>query len=86
MTTLLWILAGVAGTVVMMGASRFAVRHAVAAAEELHVSPFLIGFTLVALGTDMPEIFNWRGNQWQRCLAKRRFKMMGSSVSGRTKR
>lgn len=58
MTMLLWILAGVAGTVVMMGASHFVVRHAVAAAEKLHVSPFLIGFTLVAVGTDMPEIFN----------------------------
>lgn len=58
MTTMLWILAGVASAVLMMGASRFALRHAVAVAEKLQVPPFLVGITLVALGTDTPEIVN----------------------------
>lgn len=55
---LLWIMAGVGSAVIMMAASHFAVRHAVAVAEKLHLPPFLIGITLVALGTDMPEILN----------------------------
>lgn len=58
MTTVLWIPAGVASAVVMMAASRFALRHAVAVAETLHVPPFLVGITLVAIGTDTPEIIN----------------------------
>lgn len=58
MTTALWILAGLASAVVMMAASRFALHHAVAVADKLHVPPFLVGITLVAIGTDTPELIN----------------------------
>jgi Ca2+/H+ antiporter len=58
MMTMLWILAAVASAIAMMAASRFAVGHAVAVAEKLRLPPFLVGVTLVALGTDMPEIVN----------------------------
>lgn len=53
-----WILVGLAGAVVMMAASRVAIRHVVALSEQLHVPPFLVGITLVAFGTDLPEIVN----------------------------
>jgi cation:H+ antiporter len=56
--TLLWILAGAVGVGVMMAASRFAIHHALAVADKLHAPPFLVGITLVAVGTDMPELFN----------------------------
>ncbi|MBM3997486.1 MAG: hypothetical protein FJ303_25570 [Planctomycetes bacterium] len=56
--TLLLVLAGVAAVVVMMAASRFAIHHAVAVAEKLNLPPFLIGSTLVAIGTDVPELVN----------------------------
>lgn len=42
----------------MMAASRYAIKNSVAVAESLKVSPFIIGITLVAVGTDTPEIFN----------------------------
>ena len=41
---------------VMMAASRFALRHAVALSTRLDVPPFLIGISLLAVGTDIPEI------------------------------
>jgi len=56
--TSLWLLAGVVGFIVMVAACRFAIYHAVAVAEKLRAPPFLIGITLVAVGTDMPELFN----------------------------
>ena len=37
---------------------RFALHHAVAVADKLHVQPFLVGITLVAIGTDIPEVIN----------------------------
>ena len=58
MTTVLWILAAVTSAIAMMAATRFAVGHAVAVAEKLRLPPFLVGVTLVALGTDTPEIVN----------------------------
>lgn len=58
MTAAWWILAGVVSAAVMMAASRFALRHAVAVADQLHVPPFLVGITLVAIGTDTPEMVN----------------------------
>jgi cation:H+ antiporter len=51
-------LAGVVGVAFMVAASRFAIQHAFALAEKLHAPPFLVGITLVAVGTDMPEMFN----------------------------
>jgi len=54
----LWILVGIASTVIMMAASRFALRHAVVVAEKLRLPPFLVGVSLVALGTDAPGIVN----------------------------
>lgn len=58
MTIALWILLGLAGAVVMTAASRVAIRHVVALSDKLRVPPFLVGITLVALGTDLPEIVN----------------------------
>lgn len=58
MITALWVVAAAAAAVVMMAASRFALRHAVAIAETLDVPAFLVGVTLVAIGTDTPEILN----------------------------
>ncbi len=55
---LAFIALGVVAAVAMLLASRFAVRHAVIVAEGLHLPPFIVGITLVALGTDMPEIVN----------------------------
>jgi cation:H+ antiporter len=56
--TSLWLLSGVVGFIVMVAACRFAIHHAAAVAEKLRAPPFLIGITLVAVGTDMPELFN----------------------------
>jgi cation:H+ antiporter len=58
MNLVAWILVGCASAVVMAIGSRVAIRHAVAVAELLEVSPFLVGVTLVAVGTDVPEIAN----------------------------
>lgn len=58
MAIALWVLAAIIGVIVMGMASRFAVDHAVACAGVLRVPPFLIGITLVAVGTDLPEIIN----------------------------
>jgi cation:H+ antiporter len=48
----------VAGLAVALWASRRVVNHASALAFGLNVPPFLIGITLLALGTDLPEIAN----------------------------
>jgi cation:H+ antiporter len=49
------IVVGLAGAVL---ASRRAVTHASALAFGLRIPPFLVGITLVAIGTDLPEIAN----------------------------
>jgi cation:H+ antiporter len=50
------ILVAVLSAIVMMAASRVALRHAVALSTKLAVPPFVIGITLLAVGTDIPEI------------------------------
>jgi cation:H+ antiporter len=57
-TPALWIPAAVAAALVMAFASRIAIGHASAVARRLGAPPFLIGMTLVAVGTDIPEIVN----------------------------
>lgn len=58
MTVVLWILVACASAVVMALGSRAAIMHAVALSEELGAPSFIIGVTLVAVGTDIPEIVN----------------------------
>jgi cation:H+ antiporter len=58
MITAVWITAGVSGLALALAASRRAVHHASALAFGSRTPPFLIGMTLVALGTDLPEIAN----------------------------
>jgi cation:H+ antiporter len=55
---LLWLLVTVVSIILMMVACRSAVHHAIALAEKTRIPPFLVGITLVAVGTDIPEIFN----------------------------
>ncbi len=50
------IVLAVFSAIVMMAASRMALRHAVALSTRLAVPPFVIGITLLAVGTDIPEI------------------------------
>jgi len=49
------LLAGLTAAV-MMVASRYSLRHAIGLSAVLKVPPFVIGFTLLAVGTDIPEI------------------------------
>lgn len=58
MSVLFWILLAVGSAFLMMASSRFAINNSVAVAENLNISPFIIGITLVAVGTDAPEIIN----------------------------
>ena len=53
-----WAAATVAGLVVAALGSARAVDHAARAAAGLGVPAFVVGFTLVAVGTDLPEIAN----------------------------
>ncbi len=53
-----WIVVLVAGIAAAAGASRKAVGHALAIADQLGISKGLVGVTLVAVGTDLPEIAN----------------------------
>lgn len=55
---LLWIPAIIVGLVVTMLASRHVVDHATAIARGRRIPPFFVGITLVAVGTDLPEIAN----------------------------
>jgi cation:H+ antiporter len=55
---LLWILGFVIGMTVTALASRQAVSSALAVSEVSNISPGLIGLTVVAIGTDLPEIAN----------------------------
>ncbi len=54
----LWILAIVAGLALAMLGSRRALVHISAIAAGTRIPPFFLGITLVAIGTDMPEIAN----------------------------
>lgn len=54
----LWIVAACSSALVMMLGSRAAIRNAVTVAEILGLPAFLVGMTLVAVGTDIPEIVN----------------------------
>lgn len=58
MSPLFWFFLAVGSAFLMMASSRFAIKNSVTVAEKLNVSPFLIGITLVAVGTDTPEIIN----------------------------
>ncbi len=53
-----WIAIVIAGVAVMFVASRKAVFYASALAHGLAIPPFLIGVTLISIGTDIPEIAN----------------------------
>ncbi|HIE21342.1 MAG TPA: sodium:calcium antiporter, partial [Acidimicrobiia bacterium] len=54
----LWTAVLTTGLVVTIYASRYSVSHATELAAGLRISPFVIGITLVAMGTDLPEIAN----------------------------
>lgn len=56
MTPAAWTIAAIASAVVMLLGSRVAIRHAVAVAWILKLPTFLVGMTLVAIGTDIPEM------------------------------
>ncbi|MEL7155408.1 MAG: hypothetical protein AAFN30_02290 [Actinomycetota bacterium] len=58
MTTVLWLAVLVACVVGASLASRRAVQSAIAVTERLGVSPAVVGVTVLAIGTDMPEIAN----------------------------
>jgi cation:H+ antiporter len=58
MTVALWVLAACASALVMAMGSRSAIGHASKVAHALGAPPFLVGMTLVAVGTDIPEIVN----------------------------
>lgn len=45
------------GLVVLIFAGDYLVRGAVSLAERLHISPLIIGLTIVAFGTSAPELF-----------------------------
>ena len=51
---ILWMIAGIA--LVLWGADRLT-DGAVAIAERMHMSQIVIGLTIVAMGTSMPEFF-----------------------------
>lgn len=54
----LWILAILVGLTITMLASHRVVIHAEALTRGRNIPPFFIGLTLVAVGTDLPEIAN----------------------------
>lgn len=58
MTLGIWILAACMSALVMTAGSRIAISRASAVARAIGAPPFLIGMTLVAVGTDIPEIVN----------------------------
>lgn len=58
MTTALWIAAVVGGLTVAVMGSRSAVTDATKLVKGTRLPPFFVGMTLLALGTDLPEIAN----------------------------
>ncbi len=56
--TAVWIGAGIIGLLIALTASRRAVHHASALAFGSRLPPFVIGVSLLAVGTDLPEIAN----------------------------
>ncbi len=58
MTAILWLGAVTAGLTITVGGSRKAVTNATELARGTRLPPFFIGMTLLALGTDLPEIAN----------------------------
>ncbi len=55
---LVWIVIAIAGIGITFVASRKAVHYASALAQGLSIPPFIVGVTLVSIGTDIPEIAN----------------------------
>ncbi len=53
-----WIAVAISGFGLSVVAGRWVVQHAAMLAYGLNVPPFLIGVTVIALGTDVPEIAN----------------------------
>ncbi len=53
-----WTVVLIGGLVIALWASRRAVGHASALAAGSKIPPFVIGITLIAVGTDLPEIAN----------------------------
>lgn len=58
MTGVLWLGAVIAGLAITVGGSRKAVTNATDLARGTRLPPFFVGMTLLALGTDLPEIAN----------------------------
>ena len=58
MTTLLWLVAVVVGLTITVIGSQSAVTDATKLAVGTRLPPFFIGMTLLALGTDLPEMAN----------------------------
>ena len=58
MTVLGWVALLLGGLGVALWASTRTVRHARALAETTRIPPFFLGITLLAIGTDLPEIAN----------------------------
>lgn len=56
MTGVSAVLLAVLSTVALVAASRFSLSRAVARSRLLNVPPFVLGFVLLAIGTDLPEI------------------------------
>ena len=54
----LWIAASLLGIAVALLASNRAVQHLTAILAGTRIPPFFLGITLVAIGTDLPEIAN----------------------------
>lgn len=54
----LWVAATVGGLLTAILASRTVVEHAAALARHSRLPPFIVGLTLLAIGTDLPEIAN----------------------------
>ena len=53
-----WVALIIVGLVIALVSSRVAVDRAVSLAARSRIPPFLIGITLLAIGTDLPEIAN----------------------------
>ncbi|HEX6301367.1 MAG TPA: hypothetical protein VF148_12940 [Acidimicrobiia bacterium] len=54
----LWVVVLLTGLLVAVMSSRWAVGHLTAFAAGTRIPPFVIGITLVSIGTDLPEIAN----------------------------